>query len=181
MSVLDHLPLDWVVDVNAVPAKGMVWQAAATPEQRAAIVSALDLSAVSSLSVAGRIDPVPGGTYRLKARLTAHVLQTCVVTLEPVATIVDEPLRIEFRDVEAFEADLAQAPDIEAEYDVEPIIDGGLDCGRVVFEQFAAALDPYPRAPGAEIGSVEAAPRGAVTKPTNPFAALAKLKDKKDS
>jgi uncharacterized metal-binding protein YceD (DUF177 family) len=48
------------------------------------------------------------------------------------------------------------------------------DLGPVVTEHFALAIDPYPRAPGAELPTDPDA--GAANQSESPFAVLAKLK-----
>jgi uncharacterized metal-binding protein YceD (DUF177 family) len=180
MSALKTVPLDWVVAVVDVPARGLAWKTSATAEERKRIATDLDLRDLASLTAEGHIGAVAGGGYRLKATLRARVIQDCVITLEPVASELEEAVRIEFRPEQDVDEELKKAPDIEAEYDIEPINNGELETGRVVFEQLSASLDPYPRAPGAGLpdGTI-AAPKGAapLTKP-NPFAVLAKLKDK---
>jgi len=60
--------------------------------------------------------------------------------------------------------------------DVEPLRDDLIDVGRIVYETFSAALDPYPRKSGAEFTWSD--PREAeATARSNPFAVLKKLKD----
>ena len=111
----------------------------------------------------------------------ATVVQTCVVSLEPFETLIDEPIDLRFapeREIEAaarpFSADaeegsagMADAP--------EPIEDGDMHLGVVLEEILALAVDPYPRKPGAAFE--ETAPDD--DKIPSPFAALAQLKSDK--
>lgn len=173
----DNAILGWTVRVEDVPARGLVWSAVATAEERQRVAKALDIKDLSALSAEGRIEAIAGGCYRLKATLKAKLVQACVITLEPIAGTFDEPLRIEFRLPDMIDDELSTTPDIDAEYDLEPIANGELETGRVVYEQLSASLDPYPRAPGAGLPEVLAA-TGQAAKPINPFAVLAKLKDK---
>src|SRR3546814_20303410 len=64
--------------------------------------------------------------------------------------------------------------DIEAQDPPEPIFGDAIDVGEAVVQQFALALDPYPRAPWAEAeGEVDPAPEAAEPRP-HPFPVLAK-------
>jgi uncharacterized metal-binding protein YceD (DUF177 family) len=170
-------PLDWTMRVEDVPERGFVWRAEATAAERARLVDALQLTALSRLVAEGRIDGAAGGIYRLKGRILADVVQACVVSLDPVTSKIDEPLSVEFRPPAEIGDELATTPDYNVDFDVEPIVRGHLETGRIVYEQFAASLDPYPRASGAGTPiDLVAKPRGAGE--VNPFAVLAKLKDK---
>jgi len=61
----------------------------------------------------------------------------------------------------------------------EPIVAGQIAVGRVVFESLAAALEPYPRKPGAVLDWQAPLPAdAAATTATSPFAVLANLKTK---
>jgi hypothetical protein len=170
--------LEWTVAPAHVPAAGLAWRQVATSAEMAAIAKALDLIALTDLKAEGRIEALAGGYFRFKARITAAVVQACVVTLEPVPSRIDEPVRVEFRPGEDYAIDNTNAPDLDAEYDIEPIADGILQTGRIVFEQFAASLDPYPRTPNATLAKAEAGPK---IEKLNPFAVLAVLKDKPKS
>jgi len=102
------------------------------------------------------------GGAQAKGRLRAMLTQPCVATREPVAAKIDETFEVRF---------LAEkAPDEEAEIelsaddlDVMPIEDGQIDLGEAVAQTLALALDPYPRAAGADAvvataGAEEAGP-----------------------
>jgi len=56
---------------------------------------------------------------------------------------------------------------------------GQIAVGRVVFESLAAAIDPFPRKPGATLDLQQSPSADAADdKPANPFAVLANLKPK---
>ena len=104
----------------------------------------------------------------------ADVVQTCVVTLEPVAARVTDTVEREF----TLRSDVAA---VRQEVDVEPgaedppdLVEGGeIDIGAVVIEALALAIDPYPRKPGAVLEYQPENPPD-----PGPFAALAKLKNR---
>ena len=60
----------------------------------------------------------------------------------------------------------------------EPIADGRIDLGEAVVQQLAIALDPYPRAPGAELPAQYSAEEanGSRDDAVTPFAALGRLR-----
>jgi uncharacterized metal-binding protein YceD (DUF177 family) len=149
-----------------------------TPEECAALARLLDARAVRKLRFQGVLRPAAGG-WTLDAKLGATVVQTCVVTLEPVTTRLDLDVRRLFvrnPGPKAVEITLEPLDDDET----EPLGDR-IDLGRVAVESIGLNLPAYPRAEGAELGeAVFAAPgqqplRDAEVKP---FSALAALKDK---
>ena len=180
MTVMsDDTPsLPWFLAVEAVPERGGPVTHIATEAERAAVIAALSLETLTDLRFAGRIERLAGGRYRLIGRVTAALEQACVVTLDPVGAKLNEPLDVEFRPADM----VTKVDQIDVELDeaseIEPIERGKLAIGRVVYETFAAGLDPYPRKSGEAIDEMLAAPKGADTSKVNPFAVLAKFKPK---
>ena len=69
--------------------------------------------------------------------------------------------------------------DIDDEPEIEPIVAGQIEVGRVVFECLAGAIDPFPRKPMRRSSVWPPAPPDASDgKPESPFAVLAKIKGK---
>ena len=109
----------------------------------------------------------PGGTVRVRGHLAADVTQACVVTLDPVPQHIEEPVELRF-----VPAGMESAEDDPGAPDEIPMTRGGvLELGEAVAEQVALALDPYPRAKGAELP-----PEAQESGSPGPFAALAKLR-----
>ena len=152
--------------LGALGQEGRRQELEATPEERAALAERMGLLGLDSLSAELELVPAPGGTVRARGLLRAAVVQSCVVTLEPVPQTVEEPLdwRILPLGKEPSE-DLDDGPD---EIESEP--DGTVDLGEALAQSLALALDPYPRAPGAEL------PGEASDADGSPFAALRGLK-----
>jgi uncharacterized metal-binding protein YceD (DUF177 family) len=169
----EPLPLDWMHMTTEIPERGVKRSSTATEAERAALVKALDILSCDALEVTYQIMPVAGGGYRLEGGLDAAVKQACIVSLEPVARRVAESFSVEFRrEVE----DGVHDGDVEvlAAAEVEPIENGRIDVGRIVYETLSAGLDPYPRKDDAEFQWTD--PK-ATASTTNPFAVLKKLKD----
>lgn len=152
----------------------------ATPAERAAIAALVDLVALDGLSFAGRFAPRGQGRLALRGTLQAALTQTCVVSLEPLPGTIEVPVEIEFwprNQIDERAASLEEAASQGTLDWPEPIIEGKIDLGRVVYETLATSLDPYPKRPGASFtwGETMAADAAAGREPS-PFAALARLK-----
>ena len=136
----------------------------ATPEECAALADRFGILSIESLAAELRLSLEEGGTVRVEGRIAASLTQACIVTLEPVAEVVDEPVAFRLLPPGREPQD---GPD-----DIDEIEcpDGTADLGEAVAEQLALALDPYPRAPGAEL------PEEATDRSADAFAALAALR-----
>lgn len=142
------------------------------------------LEAVHSLSATVRLTRLRGhrvGMVQVKGTLTAEVVQTCVVTLEPVPASVAESFSALFSpEVAEVGEETILDPFADDEDLPEPLIDGAIDIGELTAQHLSLALDPYPRAPGVEFpGFDDDAPEAeaeAGPPPSGPFGALAALK-----
>jgi uncharacterized metal-binding protein YceD (DUF177 family) len=144
---------------------------------RAALARRFGLQAIDRLE--GRLAVVRAGEgARASGRLVADVVQSCVVSGEPVPAHVDEALELRF---ELPEADGAEI-ELEADaLDVMPVENDTIDLGEALAQALAVALEPYPRAAPEvlakvrhlllseeEADALEAAAKAAA----NPFSAL---------
>lgn len=124
--------------------------------------------------------PERGGGFRLKGHIRARVVQSCVVTLEPVASEIDRPFELLLLEEGAYEGET-----IELEDDYDFYSGDAIDIGEIAAEELALSLDPYPRSaeagaaldPGGADESDEAA--GEKARRPGPFEALAALKRNK--
>lgn len=111
-----------------------------------------------------------GAKVHVTGRVTARVGQTCVVSLEPMESDIDEPVDLQF-------VPTAAAPDereIEIKADAEeaePLVGGTVDIGALAVEFLVLGVNPYPRKPGAQFGSLTVGDDG-----PRHFAALEALK-----
>lgn len=151
-----------------------------TASEATALARLLGAQAVRKLRFAGRLTPLAAGGWRLEAELGATVVQTCVVTLEPVSTRIDQPVRRSFLPQAAVQAaELVLDPDEDDE--VEPLGER-IDLGLIATEALALALPAYPRKAGVAFGGPASVGHADDTDdPTRkPFAALAALRGKLD-
>ncbi len=132
--------------------------------ERAALARRFGIPAVERLRAELVLRPEADGAVRAEGRLDASVVQSCVVTLEPVAQRVDETVSLRLLPAGREPQDEADEPDEIATRN------GVADLGEAVAEQLALALDPYPRAPGAIL------PAEASEEAEHPLAGLAKLR-----
>ncbi|TXH36858.1 MAG: DUF177 domain-containing protein [Rhodospirillaceae bacterium] len=123
---------------------------AADAAERAALATRFDLLGLDRLEADLRLRRTGAKVIRLVGHLSADVVQSCVVSLNPVPARLDVDFEMFFsEDVGATEADLT------VEYDQddppEPVQGGQIDLGEVVAEQLGLNLDPYPRASDAHL------------------------------
>ncbi len=179
--------LAWKHATTEIPGNGLSVQRSATPEECATGCAALGILGCEAIDVRYRIRAVAGDGFRLEGSYKAKVTQACIVSLEPIAEVVEGELNVEFTPdpVARSGKDSKDGTDADkgepfAEADIEPIENGMIDVGRVIFEELTAGLDPYPRAAGSQFDwqdPVAAKDKGAAD---NPFAKLAVLKPKKN-
>ncbi|WP_313444013.1 DUF177 domain-containing protein [Brevundimonas sp.] len=137
------------------------------------IARALDLQGLEDFVVEFDVKPTPSTIeWTLKGRITAHAVQSCGLTLEPLPVDVDRRFSIQLVEARPEETDEIEVTLDEEDADV--IEDGKIDLGQYAVEQLVLSLDPFPRKPGAEFVQPEE------PKEISPFAALKALKPKDD-
>jgi uncharacterized metal-binding protein YceD (DUF177 family) len=152
-----------------------VYPITANAAERAALARRFDLVALHGLTAEVRLSQGAAGT-RLAASLAAEVEQLCGVTLEPFRSRIEDEFTLIYRQ-DAPEDELLDA--LAEDYEV--LADSEIDIGEAVAQQLSLSLDPFPRAPGAEIPAFAVDPPDetvAEVPPASPFAALAKLAKK---
>ncbi|AUH62970.1 YceD family protein [Paracoccus zhejiangensis] len=118
---------------------------------RAAIAAELDLLDLPALRFKGEVVARGNDAWVLTCRLTARVVQPCVVTMAPVESPIDEEVRRIFSPhMTAPTEEEIEMPDDE----MEPL-GQFIDAGAVMIEALALALPLYPRADGAELPEAE--------------------------
>ncbi|MGL4810519.1 MAG: YceD family protein [Beijerinckiaceae bacterium] len=140
----DAPPFSYSVIVTDVPPKGLDVMVEADERERAALAADFKLPGISVLKGTFHIGHTSLG-LRVTGRVTARVVQTCSISLEPFEADVKEEVSVDFArdrqhtnpDHEGFAAD--DPPD--------EIIDGRIDLGALAAEFLALGLDPYPRKP----------------------------------
>jgi uncharacterized metal-binding protein YceD (DUF177 family) len=153
-------------------------QIEAKPEERQALALRLGLESLEQLRAELRLKRLSRGRIAVDGRFEARLTQLCVVSLEPVASQIEDEFSVEFREAGP-EVETEAVVSIDSEDPPEPIEDGMIDLGEAVVQQLAERIDPYPRAPGADVARQDEAPVTSELK--RPFAALATLRKGKKS
>ena len=176
---MDEVPFSRLVDTRRITESGREEAIVATPEECVAIARSFGILALGRLEAKVTLWPWNRVGLQLDGRLRAEAVQACVVTLEPVAEKIDHTFSLKFLPPEtqvAHPKTVAEAEvivEVDAEDPPDPLEGPMLDLGRILTEQLALALDPYPRAPGADLSAVLGSEADG---PSSPFAALSRLK-----
>ena len=208
-----ELEFSRIIRVDNVAEDGEVFAFLATEPECEALATRLGLLALESLQADVTASPLLSrrqqrGPYKglhLHVAFKADVVQSCVVTLEPVKAKVSDEFEVDFLpegtdpaeimgnglrviqggkdDEDTVEGWLEGLQDgemvIDAE-DVDPpeiLVGGDVEVGALIAENLSLSLDPYPRHADAEMEKTRAGDDGDDSpERNNPFAVLASLK-----
>ena len=165
------------VTVAQIPDTGLHRDIEAGQATREAMAELGGLREVLSASASLDVTPKGGGRVHVAGRVKARIGQTCVVSLDPMESDIDEAIDLIFAPPEQI-PELAELIDDAAEGGddtpdpPEPIENGIIDLGRLATDALFLAIDPYPRKPDA----VFEAPVVPPDPEDHPFAALKALK-----
>jgi uncharacterized metal-binding protein YceD (DUF177 family) len=130
-----------IVAVAELPATGRTVKLALSADDAAALCHELDLIALTDIAAELRLKPVGRDSLHVTGRVCGQVVQPCVVTLEPVTTIIDQPVDVTYAPAPSgraqSEASDEDAPDV--------LIDGRVDVGQLAREFLVMAIPDYPR------------------------------------
>jgi uncharacterized metal-binding protein YceD (DUF177 family) len=170
------------VTVAHIPDTGLHRELEASAAERQAMAGLAGVRDILSAQATFDVVPKSGGRIQVTGHVRARVGQTCVVTLEPIESEIDEEVDLIF----APEAEVRRLADLieEGQDGQEPaevadppeaIVNGIIDLGRIATDALFLAIDPYPRKPGV----VFEAEVTALDPEDHPFAALKALQDNK--
>ena len=151
---------------------------AAGPEERAALARRFGLLALDRLEAELHLSRAGEGLVRVTGRFQAELSQACVVSLEPVRSRLEQTVTLLYSEALPGDEGRELVIDPDAEEPPEPIGPEGIDLGEAVVQQFALALEPYPRASGAEMAEPAMGETGTGPAKENPFAVLKGLTEK---
>ena len=161
------------VAVDDIPDGGLHVEIDAPAAIRGQVLAVVEgLSTVSEiLSLSGVFDlNRRGSRVHVAGRLRAKVGQTCVVTLEPMQSDIDEPVDLMFAPSHASRAEAEIEVSLEGE-PPEPLAGDTVDLGALATEFLVLGIDPYPRKKDVEFAPVTIGEEG-----PKAFAALEALK-----
>ena len=160
---MEKTPWSVPVAVEEIPETGLHIEIEAPAAVREAVAKLASVRELPRLSGVFDVTRKGAGAH-VAGQIEALVGQTCVVSLEPIESKVEESIDVTFSP----SADAATSDDDEPP---EPLIGGTVDLGAVATEFLLLAIDPYPRKEGAQFAAPKADEGG-----ERPFAALETLK-----
>lgn len=178
---MSEAPFSRLLDTGRVGGNGYAERIIASDSERAALARLLGLVEIGHVETDLMIEPWRRVGLKIEGRVKANLVQTCIITAEPVPAVIDELFTRTFLPPEAMESEPTSVAEAEIivlfdqDDPPDPLVDRTIDLGAIIAEQLALSLDPYPRAPGAmwpEEG------RGDDPAALSPFAMLGKLRDK---
>jgi hypothetical protein len=154
---------------------------AATSDERAALARRFGLVELPRFEATVRLRRTRAGRYvEVDGTLRAAVVQTCVVTLDPVTAEIDErfalllgPIGVPVPWKDGGEDGADVVVDIDAP---EPLDGDDVDIGELAAQQLSLALDPYPRSAEAADAPSPASDAADPRPADSPFAALQSLR-----
>lgn len=168
-------PLQHLFDLSDLSQAGAEVTVKAAPEDLPGLAAWAGVDSVKQFSAIVTLRRLSQTRFNFDANLTADVVQSCVVTLEPVESRISRQITRELQlaprlPQEAGELTLAAGDD-----DVpETIASLDYDLAAPLLEEFALGIDPYPRKAGAAFTP----PVEPDESQSSPFAVLKALKDR---
>ena len=154
------------------PQAGVEDRLDASPAECAALAERFGIEALKHFSARFTRKPYPGGGLMITGRFKAEPVQLCVISLEPVRESLEKPFSLV-----VLPADAALSEDPDGPDEIQADATGHFDLGEALAEELSLSLNPYPRAPGAQLPDTE--DDEAKAAPRNPFAKLAALRPPK--
>jgi hypothetical protein len=158
------------LDQSDVPETGRHVDLVADAETRAAIAELAGVAGLPRLAADFDVTRHGRDGLRVVGRVSATVEQSCVVTLEPMESSIDEPIDLVFLPA------ATPSPGSVGETEIAPdapdeLVDGAVDLGAIATEFLILGIDPYPRKADAVFEAPAAGDDSA-----HPFEALSALK-----
>ncbi len=186
MRMTDKPALTYPVPVLHLPQKGVTVKIGTDEKERAALAAAHGLEAVNAFAAEFLITPWKKDGIRVRGRIDAEIVQSCIVTLEPLTNSIAEDVDTIFvpenSRLARIELDESGEMLLDAEgADIPEVFVGDrIDVGAIAEEFFDLAIDPYPRKPGLPD---ESEPKvfgddDGEEKPVSPFAKLSEWQKK---
>lgn len=182
MTADRRAPWSVVIVVDDIPPEGEHLDLATDAAQRSALSELAGVKDISATEAHFDLKPAGAGRIRATGTVRGRVGQTCVVTLEPMESAIEETVDVLFAPEDQIESILKAmeeaearggAMEVAADDPPEPIVGGRIDLGKLATDVLFLAIDPYPRKEGA----VFEAPVEPEDPESHPFAALKALKE----
>jgi len=152
-------PVSFLAHVARLPKNGLPVMIEATEKQRAALATVHGLEKVERFVADLVVSGWKRGGVHVSGTVRATIVQSCIVTLEPIEAYIDEAVEGIFLP----ESSKLKRPDyvpggeiiLDAEGPDSPETFSGdsIDVGGLAEQFFGLAIDPYPRKAGVAVGS----------------------------
>jgi uncharacterized metal-binding protein YceD (DUF177 family) len=157
------------VDADTVSDKPKTVAIGADETERRRLAGRFGLKAIDRLSAEVKLAR-RAGIVHAEGRVEAQVVQSCVVTGEPMPAEIDAPFSVRYVP-DAFAGPAEEETELTAEdCDTLPLDGNRIDLGELAAETLALALDPFPRSANADAALAESGLAGEAE--AGPFAAL---------
>ncbi|HEX3431679.1 MAG TPA: DUF177 domain-containing protein [Rhizomicrobium sp.] len=172
---MSAVPLERIHDLSRLPEAGYELDVHPGTEELRALAKWAGVDEVSNLQAHVLVRAQSKTRFLEEAQFDADIVQSCVVTLEPVHTHITRSFTRMLQLTPGIERIAHQAGPVAvaaaAEDSPDEIDSPVYDLGTPLREELVLAIDPYPRAPG-----VAFEPPVAKDRPQSPFTVLKKLK-----
>jgi uncharacterized metal-binding protein YceD (DUF177 family) len=148
----EETPFSYLVKVGHISVNPVEVTIKANADECAGLATLWSVLEVRALSATFQVLRWKRDGVRIRGRVTADIVQACVVTLDPVAAHIEEPVEVIFvpegsklarLPVSSETGEMLLDPDGP---DAPEIFTGDtIDVGEVAAEHVALAIDPYPR------------------------------------
>jgi len=174
----DKAPFEYLYDLSDLGRAGAEVSISLGEKQRERVSHWAGIDAVESFSAEIALKKYSPTRYAFVANLDVSIVQSCVVTLEPVPSRIERQVARELLLASPVRRAMPKhtsppAPPVDDDL-TEEIDSLNYDLAAPLLEEFSLAIDPYPRAPGVAFEPPEDSPE----KTEGPFAALKALKGK---
>ncbi|MEQ1954806.1 DUF177 domain-containing protein [Mesorhizobium sp. CN2-181] len=151
---VEKSPISFEVNVARLPKRGMPVVIEATAAQREALAKIHGLVSVERLRADLVVTSWKRNGVQVRGRVEADIVQSCVVTLDPVDGKVDEEVSAVFLPEdsklgrESFGLGGEILIDVDGPDSPETFSGDRIDVGALAEEFFGLGIDPYPRKQG---------------------------------
>lgn len=178
-----QIPFSYQVKVGHISANPVTVKLVADERERAGLARLWKVESVKRLESELQVARWKKDGVRIHGRVEAEIVQSCVVTLEPVESVISEAVDRIYVPEGSRLARLVldergeMVLDPEGDDIPETFTGDTVDAGEAVTETVALAIDPYPRKAGVEFADHVESSEADDAKPS-PFAALKDWKKK---
>jgi len=150
-------PVSFLAHVARLPQKGLPVVIEASPEQREKLASEHGLVSVEAYRADLLVSPWKRNGVKVAGTVEADIVQSCVVTLDPVEAHIEEQVEGLFLPLDSklarygFEEGGEILLDAEGPDAPETFTGDAIDVGALAEQFFGLAINPYPRKPGVSL------------------------------